>query len=435
MTSAHRAVPSLVPTGSEKAITLALTLAQAEKAIDDFTAGQVDAIIDTDGRAHLLRPAQEHLREELLRLRAILDSSGDGITVINRGGRIASQNRTATRMLGYEAGELVGRSFFEFVEAGELPQFYSAFFNVIEDFCAEAIVDFHLLAHDGSYRAIEATVSKLRDPEMCVVLTCRDVTVRRPAHEESIRREVELASSLIHRDRFLAVLSHELRVPLSPVRLALDELDGQILSPDVQSSLQMIRRNLDLQSHLLDDLIDFTALGQQKVRLRSEAIDVREAIGLVLEICRSDLTAARIELLLDLRAAESVVLADPVRLKQVLWNLVKNAVKFSPPDSRVTISTADQADGWLTIEVTDEGMGIEPALLPFVFDSFRQGNPAGAPRNDGMGLGLFIAKGFAEAQGGTLTVLSEGRSQGATFRLALPTAPLTQAVVLCAPTL
>lgn len=431
-----------VPPSGEKALTLALSLAQAEKAIHRFTAGQVDAIVDSEGHTYLLRPAQEHLRDEERRLRTILNSSGDGITVVNRDGLIVSQNRTATRMLGYATGELIGRSFFELVEAGEMYQFHSAFFNVIEDFRADAVVDFHLLSRDGSYRAIEATASKLRDSlQMCVVLTCRDVTIRRPAHAESMRREVELAGSLLDRDRFLAVLSHELRVPLSPIRLGLDELDelnaldGVALCPDVQSTLQMIRRNLDLQSHLLDDLIDFTTLGQHKVRLRLEAIDAHEAIRLVLEICRSELTAARIEVQLDLQAAESVVLADPVRLKQVMWNLLKNAVKFSSPGSRISIVTAELATGWLTIEVTDQGIGIESALLPFVFDSFRQSNLASARGIDGLGLGLFIAKGMAEAQGGTLTVLSEGRDKGATFRFLLPITRLTPITVLQSPSI
>ncbi len=431
MTTPTLPTDSTFPQAGDKALTLALSLAQAEKAIHDFTAGQVDAIVDPAGRTYLLRPAQEHLREEVQRLRAILESSGDGITVVNRGGLIVSQSRTASRMLGFETGEQIGRSVFDLVDPGELHQFYSVFFNVIEGFRADAVAEFHLLARNGSYRAIEATVSKLQDPvQMCVVLTCRDVSVRRPAHEESIRREVVLAGALLDRDRFLAVLSHELRVPLSPIRLGLDLLDGEELSPDAHSSLRMVRRNLDLQAHLLDDLMDFTTLGQQKVRLRSAAIDAHEAIRLVLEICRSDLTAARIEVRLDLRAVENVVLADPVRLKQVLWNLVKNAVKFSPPDSRITVSTTDQTSGWLTIEVADEGMGIEPALLAVVFDSFRQGDPASAPRNDGMGLGLFIAKGMTEAHGGTLTVHSEGRGKGATFRLAIPTAPANRATVV-----
>jgi len=173
--------------GPDKAITLALSLAQAEKAIHEFTSGQIDAIVDSDGRAYLLRHAQEHLRQDENRLRAILDSVGDGITVINRGGLIVSQNRAATRMLGYGTDDLVGLSFFDFVAPEELHQFHAAFFNVIEEFRTDVVVVFHLLAHDGSYRPIEATLSKLREVSVnCVVLTCRDMTFRKPAPEQPL---------------------------------------------------------------------------------------------------------------------------------------------------------------------------------------------------------------------------------------------------------
>ncbi len=188
MTSAHLANASMVPTGSAKAITLALTLAQAEKAMQDFTFGQADAIVDMNGRAYLLRPAQEHLQQDEQRLRAILDSCGDGIIVVDRGGLIVSQNRTATQMLGYAPDEHIGRSFFEFVAAKDLHLFHAAFFSVIEHFGAHAVVEFHMRAQDESYRPIEATVSRLQDQNSsCVVLTCRDVTIRRPTHAESIR--------------------------------------------------------------------------------------------------------------------------------------------------------------------------------------------------------------------------------------------------------
>jgi len=143
MTPKHPLTDGTDPPAGANATTLALSLAQAEKAIHDFTAGQVDAIVDPESRAYLLRPAQESLREEVLRLRAILKSTGDGITVGNRGGLIVSQNRAATRMPGYHPGEVVGRNFFGLVDAGELHQFYSAFFNVIEEFRADAVLEFH----------------------------------------------------------------------------------------------------------------------------------------------------------------------------------------------------------------------------------------------------------------------------------------------------
>ena len=161
---------------ADKALALALSLAHAEIRLHALTAGQVDAIVDPAGRTYLLRPAQEHLRQNERRLQAVIESAGDVITVLDRGGRIISQNRVATRLLGYEPGNLVGRSLFDLVHPDDLPQFYSAFFNVIEEFQVDAIVQFRHRHSDGSYRALEATVSRLRDVSVSlVVLVCRDV--------------------------------------------------------------------------------------------------------------------------------------------------------------------------------------------------------------------------------------------------------------------
>lgn len=439
MTTAHQPNPSTTPQGSEKAITLALSLAQAERAIHEFTSGQVDAIVDPDGRAYLLRPAQERLRENEHRLQAVLDSTGFGITVVNRSGLIISQNRAASRMLGYRQDELVGSSIFDFVEPGDSHGFFSAFFNVIEDFSENAVVrEFHHLASDGSYLLLEATVSKLRDVGMaCIVVSCRDATRRSVEKEEATRREAtlveeslikdrreeELVEQSLSKDRFIAMLSHELRTPLSPISLGLEELREDERFLEARPTLTMIRRNVDLQSRLLEELFDFTKVGQHKVRMRLEPVDAHEAIGFVLEICKAEIAAAESTVRLHLAATERVVLADSVRLQQVMWSLVKNAVKFSTPGSNISITSANEADGELTLQFIDHGVGIEPALLPLIFNPFRQGEHDKAHRSGGLGLGLFIAKGMIEAQQGTLTVKSDGQDKGATFSVTLKTVP------------
>jgi two-component system CheB/CheR fusion protein len=424
MTHIERSDPAPFPRVTDKVITLALSLARAEQAIHDFSHGQVDAIVDPDGRAYLLRNAQEHLRQDEQRLRAILDSMSDGLTVVRRSGRIVSQNRTGSRMLGYQRDELIGANLFELIDPADMLQLHSAFFNVIEEFLPEATVEFHLRMRDGSYCWVEAAVSRLRDPAAaCVVLTCREMTRRAPTPETKTHREAALIEASLEKDRFLAMLSHELRTPLAPALLGVAELQGDNPTPEAKTTLRMIRRNLELQAHLLEELLDFTTLGQHKVRLRLEPIDAHDAIDFVLEICRGEIAAARIAVSLDLHAAQSVVLADSVRLQQVMWNLVRNAVKFSAPGSRIAIATANETAGWLTIKFADHGIGIEAALLPRIFDSFQQGDLSNAQRREGLGLGLYIARGMAEAQGGTLTVLSEGPGRGAMFRLTLATAP------------
>ena len=161
----------------EKAITLALRLACAENALETFTAGQVDAIVDVNGRAYLLRSAQEHLRQSERKLQDMIACAVDVVTVVNRGGSIVSQSPSVKRVLGFGTNELVGMSFFDFVNSEDVPQLYSAFLNVIEKFRTDATVKFRHRTHDGAYRLVEATVGRLSyfSPP-CVILSMRPVT-------------------------------------------------------------------------------------------------------------------------------------------------------------------------------------------------------------------------------------------------------------------
>jgi len=185
MTATTRASP-FPAHSSELAIALALRLAHAENALHTLTSGQADAIIDPDGKTYLLCPAQEHLRQTEKRLRAMIESSADVITVVNRGGVILSQSLAVSRVLGFEPDELVGSSIFEVVREDDFSRLYSAFTNVVEELLAEATVEFHHRTRDGSYRMLEATVSKLRDVSVAgVILVCRDVTRRHQAQDEA----------------------------------------------------------------------------------------------------------------------------------------------------------------------------------------------------------------------------------------------------------
>ena len=177
MTASTPLPPILVTQGSDRAISLALRLAQAEDALDAFTAGQVDAIVDSDGRIYLLRTAQEHLRQSEERLKAVIDNAADVITVINRGGIILSQSRASQRVLGYEANALVGQSFFQFVHKEDHPEVYFAFFEVIEGFHESATVRFRHRDTGDAFRMIEATVARLGPgPDSSVVFSLRRLT-------------------------------------------------------------------------------------------------------------------------------------------------------------------------------------------------------------------------------------------------------------------
>ncbi|MEW4567019.1 ATP-binding protein [Tautonia sp. JC769] len=240
-------------------------------------------------------------------------------------------------------------------------------------------------------------------------------------------QEAEAASRA--KDRFLAVLSHELRTPLTPILLAASAmLEGDEVP--TRSTLEMIRRNVELEVRLIDDLLDVVRIGRGELDLKMQVVDVHDVLGRAVEICREEVKAAGIAVELDLGAASHHVRADPTRLLQVAWNLICNATKFTPPGGTLTIRTSDgppggagRPAGELVVEFRDTGPGIEPASLERIFEPFEQGNPGLRGRAAGMGLGLAISRAIVDAHGGSLAARSEGRGSGTTFRLGLSTTP------------
>ncbi len=265
------------PTHCTGTTELALILAQAENELRTLTSGQLDGIIDREGKTYLLHPAQEHLRQNESRLQAVIESAADGIMVIDRGGKIISQSRAALRMLGHERETRLGESLFEFIHPDDLSRAYSAFFNVIEEIRLAATVEFRHRQWNGSYRTLEATFSKLREVSAAsVVLICRDLTRRQEVPAEAARREAELVAALQGKVRFLAMLS--LRMSQLIVLLNLDELQEDERFAEARAVIEVIRRNVELQSRLLEELMESTKAAHHNVRLHMESIDAHEFV-------------------------------------------------------------------------------------------------------------------------------------------------------------
>lgn len=313
----------------------------------------------------------------------------------------------------------MGSVIFKFIHEADVPMVHSAFVNVAEGFDETATVRFRHLTQGGAYCSMEATLGRLQGVLTNGVVFISRLITGLPEGVESSGADAAFEQLSPDKDRFLAMLAHELRMPMTPMLFGLAGLQKDERFAAARPVLAMIRRNVELQSRLLEELGDFAAVGQRKVRLRLEPIDAHEAVLLALETCGGEIDAAAIEVRLDLRATQSVVLADSLRLQQVMLNLVKNAVKFSPSGSSISIASVNDAAGDFTLEFADHGIGIAPELLPLVFDPLQQGDDTMQRRYGGLGLGLFIARGLTEAQHGTLTVTSEGRGRGATFRLSL----------------
>jgi signal transduction histidine kinase len=238
------------------------------------------------------------------------------------------------------------------------------------------------------------------------------------ASERQARAEAEEANR--RKDDILAMVSHDLRTPLSAIfgwaRLL---ASGRLGAEETARALEAILRNAETQERLIEDLLDLARVKTGKLRLNPRPTDTAKVVDSILDTTRPAAEANGISLQRVVTDAAALrVLADPVRLEQALGNLVSNAVKFTPKGGYVEVRLGQEGDS-VVIRVQDTGEGIEPALLPYIFDRFRQGKSAGPERTSGLGLGLAIARDLIELQGGTIEAASDGPGRGTTFTVKL----------------
>ncbi len=254
----------------------------------------------------------------------------------------------------------------------------------------------------------------------------RDITERKK--NETLLREAKEGAELANqsKDRFLAVLSHELRTPLTPVLLAVGAMEHEPgLRPEVREDLVMIKRNIELETKLIDDLLDLSRITSGKLALFINAVDLNEVVSQVCRICAPQLREKEICLEAELGTDAGMVAADSARLQQVLWNVLKNAIKFTPQKGTIYVSTARRADGCCEVRVKDHGLGISAESLPHVFNAFEQGGTNITRQFGGLGLGLAISKALMELHHGAIRAESAGVGQGATFIIELPSKLMT----------
>lgn len=290
---------------------------------------------------------------------------------------------------------------------------------------------------DGSQVTVIVNILPLKNErnEVTGAINCfYDITDRKQAENalDMAREQAETANR--SKDRFLAVLSHELRTPLTPVLTTVQLMERDTgLSDEIRKAASMIRRNIELEARLIDDLLDLTRISRGKLDLQITTVDVHEQLRHVMEMCNSDVRARMLHVAEHLEATEHHVPGDVARLQQVLWNLLKNAVKFTPIGRSIIIRTSVTEAGRFCLTVQDAGIGIARDMLPKIFDAFEQGDIRTSRQFGGLGLGLSISKALVDLHGGTLIASSDGLGKGATFTLELPvavpnaTAPLTQA--------
>ena len=355
------------------------------------------------------------------RLAAIVDSSDDAIVGKDLNGIVTSWNAGAERIFGYSASEMTGASIRQLIPP-ERQSEEDRIFECIRRGERVNHMDTVRVAKGGRRLNVSITVSPIKDSAGNVIgasKIARDVTDRKRAEERlrAAKNAAEEASKA--KDDFLAVLSHELRTPLTPALVAASYLaEHADLAPQFREEVTTIWRNVQLEARLIDDLLDITRITRGKIELRREAVDAHRLLRNALQIVHNDMIEKQLELVTDLRANNHHVWADPVRIQQVFWNLMTNAVKFTPKAGRITTRSWNE-EGRFAFEITDTGIGIEAEQQDRIFKAFEQGERSITRQFGGLGLGLTISKTLVDLHGGTLSVQSQGKNLGAKFRVML----------------
>ena len=362
-------------------------------------------------------------------LAAIVESSDDAIISKDLNGIIASWNNSACRIFGYNTEEVVGKSIavlFPSERLGEEAQILDRIRR------GEPVHHYETVRRckDGRLVEISLSVSPIKTADGKVIgasKIARDITERKRAEMELKKAHEGVLKASRAKDEFLATLSHELRTPLNPVLLiASDAATNRDLPPRVRTDFDTIRKNIELEARLIDDLLDLTRIERGKIILEKRILDVHRVLQDAIAQEREEMSRKEISLNLKLNATRHTAYGDAVRLQQIFWNLLNNSVKFTGQGGQVTIESSTCEDR-LVIRIADTGIGMTPEETGQVFQAFSQGSHAengNGNRFGGLGLGLAISQKLAELHSGSIVASSEGRGKGSVFVVELP---LTQA--------
>ncbi len=370
------------------------------------------------------------------RLAAIVQASDDAIISTTTNGEITSWNSGAEQMFGYAPAEAIGQS----VNLVIPPDRRSEEAEIVARLKRREHVSHYDTIRqrkDGTGLSVSLSVAALWDEEGQLVgisKTARDVTERCRTEQILRAKEQELRTlaeaernarasaerASLMKDEFLATLSHELRTPLNAILgWAQLLLIGDSPADEQREGLETIERNARLQAQLIADLLDMSRIISGKIRLDVQRIDLPSLVEQAFESVRPSAEAKQVRFRKIIDPKAGPVAGDPTRIQQVLWNLLTNAIKFTPKDGRIEI-ILERVNSHVEISVVDSGIGISAADLPIVFDRFQQVDASTTRHHGGLGLGLSIVKSLVELHGGEVNVSSPGLNQGATFRINLP---------------
>lgn len=391
-----------------------------EHVIDDSASPIVDARGDISGTVLIFRDVTRQRRAEdaTARLAAIVTSSDDAILSKDLQSRILSWNTGAERLFGYTADEAIGQSVVMLIPEGlrdEEPEILARITN------GQRVEHYETVRQrkDGSLLEISLSVSPIFDSTGRVVgasKIARDISERR-------RQEEALRESDRRKDEFLAILAHELRNPLAPLRNALGILERMPERPDdFDPILELMERQLGQMVRLIDDLLDVSRISRGRLELRREPVKVQSVVEQAIETCHPLAERGAHELIVSLPSEAIHVNADPLRLAQVFANLLSNACKFTERGGRIHLTASRDGDD-AVVSVRDTGIGIEHDARDRIFETFAQVKTTLEQSQGGLGLGLSLAKRITELHGGTIEARSEGPGRGSEFLVRLPLVP------------
>jgi PAS domain S-box-containing protein len=404
---------------------------EAEETLRAIREGEVDALVINERRGERVYTLKGADRA----FRLMIEEMQQGTVSLTADGRILYGNAGFSQIVKLPLDRAIHRPLQQFVA----PEHHAS----LETFLRRGWMDGRsqgevvLLAADGTRIPVSLAFNTLSldDGVSTLQAVVTDLSEQKRIEELIISEDLARAAN-IAKDQFLATLSHELRTPLTPVMAVVSNLERDPRLPaEFQESITMVRRNVELEARLIDDLLDLTRISRGKLELERHTTDLREVILHAVQTCCAQETATgRLHIVEELKAADHCVWGDAPRLSQVFWNLLTNAVKFTPDGGTVSIrswtepvsdqtasdETAPDRPDTLVVQVSDTGIGIPSEVLPQIFSAFDQGEQGTSKRFGGLGLGLTISRAIMERHGGSLTAASAGSGEGAVFTVRIP---------------
>jgi len=388
-----------------------------------------EASHERDIALHQANARSLELQRQKELLSVTLSSIGDCVLVTDSEGRITFMNPVAEEVTGWRSSEAIGRpttEVFRILNEHTRAPVESPVDKVIREGVIVGLANHTLLIRkDGSEIPIDDSGAPIRDGQggiRGIVLVFRDFTQQKRAEQEVLAAKHAAEAANKAKDQFLAMLSHELRTPLTPVLATLNLWEAsEEIPPALRADVEMLRRSVELEARIIDDLLDLTRIARGLLSFSPENTDVHSLIEFLVGLSQSEVQNKVLKLALKLDAPRHHVHTDAARLQQVLWNVLRNAVKFTDQGGAITVITSNDAQDRLDITVHDTGIGMTADTLSKLFIPFEQADPTINRRYGGLGLGMAISNALVDLLDGEIRAESPGPGLGSTFTITFPT--------------